>query len=127
MSVGVGIMCLMLSLYLNIGWQVVIPSVALSLDGSLMTTAEVRIPEGGIGGFICLKFWDSELENKKFSLSTVVYEPHRFASGSFLKSQGKFISKVTIRPEELCSCDHNFIALVCILCWTQKILFPSLI
>uniref|UniRef100_A0A9I9DF46 WD repeat-containing protein 75 second beta-propeller domain-containing protein n=1 Tax=Cucumis melo TaxID=3656 RepID=A0A9I9DF46_CUCME len=64
--------------------EVVITSVALSLDGSLMTTAEVRIPEGGIGGFICLKFWDSELENKKFSLSTVVYEPHRDAGISAL-------------------------------------------
>lgn len=95
---SVGIVCLMLPLYLNIGWQVVITSVVLSLDGSLMTTAEIRIPEGGIGGLICLKFWDSELENKKFSLSTVVYEPHRFAFGPFLKSQGKFISKVTTRP-----------------------------
>lgn len=63
---------------------VVVTVVSLSLDGSLMSTAEVRSPEGGIGGFICLKFWDSELENKEFSLSTVVYEPHRDAGISAL-------------------------------------------
>lgn len=84
----------MLSLYLNVGLQVVVTVVSLSLDGSLMSTAEVRSPEGGIGGFICLKFWDSELENKEFSLSTVVYEPHRFVFGPFPKSQWKFILKV---------------------------------
>lgn len=63
---------------------VVVTVVALSLDGSLMSTAEVRSPEDGIGGLICLKFWDSELENKRFSLSTVVYEPHRDAGISAL-------------------------------------------
>ena len=68
--------------------------VALSLDGSLMSTAEVRSPEDGIGGLSCLKFWDSELENKRFSLSTVVYEPHRFVFGPFPKPLEKLLERL---------------------------------
>lgn len=58
--------------------QVVVTAVALSLDGSVMCTAEVKLPEEGIGALVCLKFWESESLNKNFSLSTVIYEPHRF-------------------------------------------------
>uniref|UniRef100_A0A2N9I1K3 WD repeat-containing protein 75 second beta-propeller domain-containing protein n=1 Tax=Fagus sylvatica TaxID=28930 RepID=A0A2N9I1K3_FAGSY len=58
---------------------VVVNLVALSQDGSMMSTAEVRLPEEGIGGLVCLKFWASGSENKKFTLSTVIYEPHRDA------------------------------------------------
>lgn len=53
--------------------------VAISQDGSLMSTVEVKQPEEGIGGLVCLKFWALGSENKKFSLSTVIYEPHRLA------------------------------------------------
>ncbi|XP_022135000.1 WD repeat-containing protein 75 [Momordica charantia] len=77
---------------------VVVTTVAISLDGSLMSTAEVRSPEGGIGGFICLKFWDSELENKKFNLSTVVYEPHRDAA----------ISALTFHPTRLMAVSTSY-------------------
>ncbi|XP_010525723.1 PREDICTED: WD repeat-containing protein 75 [Tarenaya hassleriana] len=56
---------------------VVVTAVALSPDGSLMSTAEVKLPEDGIGGLVCLKFWVSEPPNKSFNLSTIVYEPHR--------------------------------------------------
>jgi len=49
----------------------------LSLDGSMMSTAEVKLPEEGLGGLVCLKFWALGSQ-KEFSLSTIVYEPHRF-------------------------------------------------
>ncbi|KAJ4709304.1 WD repeat-containing protein 75 [Melia azedarach] len=58
---------------------VVVTLVALSQDGSMMSTAEVKLAEEGIGGLICLKFWASGTQNKDFSLSTIVYEPHRDA------------------------------------------------
>lgn len=60
--------------------------VELSVDGSMMGTVDVKLPEDGIGGFICLKFWDLD-DNKRFSLSTLIYEPHRFVHGLFY--QGK--------------------------------------
>lgn len=53
-------------------------SVALSIDGSLMSTSEVKLAEDGIGGLVCLKFWEAGSQNKEFSLSTIVYEPHRW-------------------------------------------------
>lgn len=56
----------------------VVTLVALSQDGSMMSTAEVKLAEEGIGGLICLKFWASGTQNKDFSLSTIVYEPHRY-------------------------------------------------
>lgn len=52
-------------------------AVALSLDGSAMSTTEVKLPEDGIGGLVSLKFWESEPDNKTFTLSTIVYEPHK--------------------------------------------------
>lgn len=61
--------------------QVVVTLVVLSLDGSMMSTVEMKLPEEGLGGLICLKFWASESQNKEFSLSTIVYEPHRFDHG----------------------------------------------
>ncbi|KAK9278012.1 hypothetical protein L1049_027569 [Liquidambar formosana] len=36
---------------------VVVTIVAFSLDGSMMSTAEVKFPEEDIGGLVCLKFW----------------------------------------------------------------------
>ncbi|KAG4970117.1 hypothetical protein JHK85_036538 [Glycine max] len=57
---------------------VVVSLVELSVDGSMMGTVDVKLPEDGIGGFICLKFWDLD-DNKRFSLSTLIYEPHRDA------------------------------------------------
>lgn len=53
--------------------------VVLSPDGSTMGTVETRLPEDGIGGLVSLKFWERGSQSKDFSLSTVVYEPHRFA------------------------------------------------
>lgn len=52
--------------------------VALSQDSSMMGTAEIKIAEEGIGGLVCLKFWATGSQNKDFSLSTIIYEPHRF-------------------------------------------------
>ncbi|KAI4335407.1 hypothetical protein L6164_014052 [Bauhinia variegata] len=59
--------------------MVVVTLVELSLDGSMMGTVEVRLPEDGIGGLVCLKFWELDPENKRFSVSTLIYEPHRDA------------------------------------------------
>ncbi|KAE8700133.1 formin BNI1-like [Hibiscus syriacus] len=67
---------------------VIVTAVALSVDGSLMSTSEVKLAEEGIGGLVCLKFWQAGSQNKEFSLSTIVYEPHRDAS----------ISAVTFHP-----------------------------
>ncbi|KAK4439610.1 U3 small nucleolar RNA-associated protein 17 [Sesamum alatum] len=50
--------------------------VALSPDGSTMSTVETRLPEEGIGSLVSLKFWACGAQNKHFSLSTVIYEPH---------------------------------------------------
>lgn len=52
--------------------------VCLSGDGSMMSTVEVKLPEEGLGGLVCLKFWASGSQNKNFTMSTIVYEPHRF-------------------------------------------------
>ncbi|GKV00444.1 hypothetical protein SLEP1_g13130 [Rubroshorea leprosula] len=60
--------------------MVVVTLVALSFDGSVMSTAEIKLAEEGIGGLICLKFWTSGFQNKEFSLLTIVYEPHRDAA-----------------------------------------------
>ncbi|KZV17484.1 wd40 protein [Dorcoceras hygrometricum] len=53
--------------------------VALSSDCSTMITVEIRLPEEGIGSLVSLKFWSWHSQNKTFSLSTIVYEPHREA------------------------------------------------
>jgi len=63
--------------------QVVVTMVELSTDGSMMGTVEVKLPEEGIGGLICLKFWDLDSDTKRFSLSTLVYEPHRCVNEFF--------------------------------------------
>ncbi|KAI8526275.1 hypothetical protein RHMOL_Rhmol13G0296200 [Rhododendron molle] len=55
---------------------VMVTLVALSLDGCVMSTVETRLPEEGIGGLVSLKFWTRGQQDKDFSLSTVVYEPH---------------------------------------------------
>lgn len=54
----------------------VVTLVAISLDGSMMCTAERKLPEEGIGGLLCLKFWSSDSMKKEFNLSTIVYDPH---------------------------------------------------
>lgn len=66
-------------LFLDIFWvQAIVTLVALSQDGSMMCTTEIRLPEEGIGALVCLKFWASVSQNKNFCLSTIIYEPHRF-------------------------------------------------
>ncbi|OWM87006.1 hypothetical protein CDL15_Pgr016043 [Punica granatum] len=70
---------------------VVVTLMALSSDGSVMSTVDVRLPEQDIGGLICLKFWTSAPENKQFTLSTVIYEPHR----------DSHVSSIAFRPNRL--------------------------
>ncbi|XP_052178617.1 uncharacterized protein LOC127792219 isoform X2 [Diospyros lotus] len=55
----------------------VITLLALSLDGCVMSTVETRLSEEGMGGLVSLKFWTCGSQKKNFSLSTIVYEPHR--------------------------------------------------
>ena len=70
----------LLSYHIIVSWlQVVVTLVELSLDGSMMGTVEVKLPEEDIGGLICLKFWELDSDDKSFSVSTLIYEPHRFA------------------------------------------------
>ncbi|KAL5569921.1 hypothetical protein UlMin_026496 [Ulmus minor] len=64
--------------------EVAVTSVALSQDGSTMCTTEVKLAEEGIGALVCLKFWASDSLNKQFSLSTIIYEPHRDAEISIV-------------------------------------------
>ncbi|XP_059662290.1 uncharacterized protein LOC132308272 isoform X2 [Cornus florida] len=61
---------------------VIVTLVALSLDGSMMSTVETKLPEEGIGGLVTLKFWARGSKSKDFSLSTIIYEPHRDAGVS---------------------------------------------
>ncbi|XP_024959966.1 WD repeat-containing protein 75 [Cynara cardunculus var. scolymus] len=61
---------------------IILNLVALSFEGSVMCTVETRMAEEGIGGFITLKFWECGSQNSDFSLSTVIYEPHREAAVS---------------------------------------------
>lgn len=49
---------------------------ALSPDGSLMSTVDVRLPEEDLGGIVILKFWSCSRIGE-YTLSTVIYEPHR--------------------------------------------------
>ncbi|RVW86132.1 WD repeat-containing protein 75 [Vitis vinifera] len=58
---------------------VVVTLMVLSPDGSMMSTAETKFPEEGLGGLVCLKFWTSGSQSKGFILSTIIYEPHRDA------------------------------------------------
>ncbi|KAK9119657.1 hypothetical protein Scep_017750 [Stephania cephalantha] len=48
---------------------------AVSMDGSKLSTVEVQLPEEELGGLVCLKFWD-QTRSGEFSLSTPIYEPH---------------------------------------------------
>ncbi len=82
--------------------------VALSQDGSMMSTAEVRLPEEGIGGLVCLKFWALGSENKKFTLSTVIYEPHRFGLGLFTWKILKILYGLMILNKSPCCCFSTF-------------------
>ncbi|GFQ03218.1 WD repeat-containing protein 75 [Phtheirospermum japonicum] len=67
---------------------VIVNLVALSPDGSTMSTVETRLPEEGIGSLVSLKFWACSSQSTEFSLSTVIYEPHREAG----------VSSIAFRP-----------------------------
>ncbi|PAN21831.1 hypothetical protein PAHAL_3G492900 [Panicum hallii] len=61
--------------------------VSLSIDGSLMCTVDVKLPEEELGGLVTLKFWNGSSAGNYF-LSTVIYEPHSDAG----------VSAVVFRP-----------------------------
>ncbi|TYI79188.1 hypothetical protein E1A91_D05G005000v1 [Gossypium mustelinum] len=91
---------------------VIVTSVALSIDGSLMSTSEVKLAEEGIGGLVCLKFWDAGSQNKEFSLSTIVYEPHRDAGISAVKfhpSGNMVVSSSFGGDFKVWKCNHDVI------------------
>ena len=50
---------------------------ALSPDGSMMSTVDIRLAEEGLGGLITLKFWTCGSRAGDYYLVTVIYEPHR--------------------------------------------------
>ncbi|PKA50625.1 hypothetical protein AXF42_Ash017964 [Apostasia shenzhenica] len=50
---------------------------ALSQDSSIMGTVDVKLSEMGLGGLVTLKFWSTGSRVGEYSLSTVIYEPHR--------------------------------------------------
>ncbi|MCL7042747.1 hypothetical protein MKW94_024265 [Papaver nudicaule] len=57
----------------------IVTLLAVSTDGTKMGTAEVKLSEDGIGGLVCLRFWEAGNRKGAFTLSTVIYEPHRNA------------------------------------------------
>ncbi|OVA15479.1 WD40 repeat [Macleaya cordata] len=62
----------------------IVTLLALSMDGTKMSTAEVKHSEDGIGGLVCLRFWESGPRRGAFILSTIIYEPHSDAGISAL-------------------------------------------
>uniref|UniRef100_A0A0D6QW70 WD repeat-containing protein 75 second beta-propeller domain-containing protein n=1 Tax=Araucaria cunninghamii TaxID=56994 RepID=A0A0D6QW70_ARACU len=63
---------------------VLVTLVALSGEASVMGTVEYKLPEEGVGCGYSLKFWAAESGSGKFSLSTVIDEPHSDAGVSDL-------------------------------------------
>ncbi|KAL5723660.1 hypothetical protein ACHQM5_007033 [Ranunculus cassubicifolius] len=60
----------------------VLTLISLSMDATKLSTVELKLPEDGIGGLVCLKFWDSGSRRGDYTLSTVIYEPHSDAGVS---------------------------------------------
>jgi NET1-associated nuclear protein 1 (U3 small nucleolar RNA-associated protein 17) len=56
------------------GLSTCVTHVAFSADGSCMATVDVRVAEHDIGGGACLKFWDRQPGNLKFSINTQIDE-----------------------------------------------------
>ncbi|TVU49134.1 hypothetical protein EJB05_00428 [Eragrostis curvula] len=56
--------------------------VSLSIDGNLMCTVDVKLPEEELGGLVTLKFWNHGSNAGHYFLSTVIYEPHSDAGVS---------------------------------------------
>ncbi|KAF6134212.1 hypothetical protein GIB67_010011 [Kingdonia uniflora] len=55
---------------------IVVTLLALSEDGLKLSTVDTKLSEEGIGGLVCLKFWDYGSRRGQFTLSTIIYEPH---------------------------------------------------
>ncbi|CAD6267019.1 unnamed protein product [Miscanthus lutarioriparius] len=62
--------------------------VSLSIDGNLMCTVDVKLPEEELGGLVTLKFWNHGSRAGHYFLSTIIYEPHSDAG----------VSSVAFRP-----------------------------
>ncbi|KAL5550054.1 hypothetical protein UlMin_000230 [Ulmus minor] len=84
---------------------VAVTSVALSQDGSMMCTTKVKLAEDVIGALLCLKFWASDSLNKQYSLSTIIYEPHKDAKISAVAFHPSCQMAVTASYEK----NYNFI------------------
>lgn len=63
--------------------------VSLSIDGNLMCTVDVKLPEEELGGLVTLKFWNHGSNAGHYFLSTVIYEPHGLVQ--FYKVGDKYI------------------------------------
>ncbi|WVZ91196.1 hypothetical protein U9M48_037400 [Paspalum notatum var. saurae] len=62
--------------------------VSLSIDGKLMCTVDIKLPEEELGGLVTLKFWNHGSSAGHYLLSTIIYEPHSDAG----------VSAVAFRP-----------------------------
>ncbi|KAJ6797873.1 WD repeat-containing protein 75 [Iris pallida] len=71
---------------------------ALSADGAMMGTVDVRLPEEGLGGLVSLKFWTHGSRIGEYNLSTVIYEPHSDSG----------ISSLAFRPSHAMAATSSF-------------------
>ncbi|KAG0623323.1 hypothetical protein M758_3G165500 [Ceratodon purpureus] len=74
------------------GLSTCVTHVAFSADGLCMATVDVRIGEQSIGGGACLKFWEKNLQNRKFSINTQIDEPHEISALSFQSRERMAVS-----------------------------------
>lgn len=61
--------------------------VAFSADGSCLATVDLRIAQQGIGGGACLKFWERQPGKIRFTVNTLIDEPHDISALSFHPSE----------------------------------------
>ncbi|KAG7626664.1 WD40 repeat [Arabidopsis thaliana x Arabidopsis arenosa] len=93
--------------------RVLVTAVALSRNGSVMTTAEARFAGSNFSeGIVSLKFWVFVPDSKTFSLSTVINQPHREAAITAIalnpaRSMAVSISSAGDFKIWVCSSDKN--------------------
>ncbi|KAF3528837.1 hypothetical protein DY000_02036791 [Brassica cretica] len=98
------------------GVRVAVTAIALSRNGSLMTTAEASFAEGNLsGGLVSLKFWVFVPDKKTFSISTVINQPHSEAAITAIdlnsrRSMAVSISSAGDFKTWVCNSDKNLTA-----------------
>ncbi|KAL0687095.1 hypothetical protein Bca4012_086772 [Brassica carinata] len=98
------------------GVRVAVTAIALSRNGSLMTTAEASFAEGNLsGGLVSLKFWVFVPDKKTFSISTVINQPHSEAAITAIDLNSRHSMAVSISSAGdfktwVCNSDKNLTA-----------------